>query len=124
MTKHQILSYARELRSNQTKAEATFWDYVRNRRFHGYKFTRQYIVEYKILTNSAKYFIVDFYCHEKKLIVEIDGEIHKYQLQADKEREEILKVYKYKIIRFQNGEILDDWSNASKKLLAELDSLE
>ena len=124
MNYSDILAYAKQLRINQTEAEATFWGHVRNRRFHGFKFTRQYIIEYKILSDSSKYFIVDFYCHVKKLIIEIDGEMHKYQIQADKDREDILNVYGYKVIIFQNEEILENWNKASKKLLAVLESLE
>ena len=116
----EILAYARNLRSNQTEAESFFWGQVRNRKFYKYKFSRQYIIEYKILKDISKYFIVDFYCNHAKLIVEIDGKIHDYQIEVDKDREEILKVYGYSIIRFKNEEVLSDWPSVERKLLGVL----
>ena len=68
-----IRNYARQLRTNQTPAETFVWDKVRNRNFHGFKFTRQYIISFKLYTPNIQYFIVDFFCHEKKLILELDG---------------------------------------------------
>jgi len=107
------LEYARQLRKNQTGAEKIFWSKVRNRKFHDIKFTRQYIVEHKLLSATNKYFIVDFFCHSKKLIVEIDGEIHKYQLNEDKDREDILKAYGYRLVRFDNDDIISNWEKVS-----------
>ena len=100
----QVLDYARELRKNQTEPEKIFWNLVRNRKFLGYKFTRQYIIKYSI-AGVVKYFIVDFFCVSKKLIVELDGPYHKYQLATDKERENILAGYGYKVIRYTNKDI-------------------
>lgn len=112
----QVLSFARELRKNQTKAENFFWQKVRNRKFLNLKFNRQYIIKYKLLSDTDRYFIVDFYCSEYKLIVELDGPIHNYQLTQDAERQQILESYGYNIIRFTNDEILNHWTEVSKKL--------
>ena len=57
----------RELRRNQTDAEKAFWSRVRNKLFLGLKFFRQY---------SMGPYILDFYCPEKKLAVEVDGGQH------------------------------------------------
>lgn len=112
----QIQTYARELRKNQTKAEAFFWSKVRNRQFLGLKFNRQFIIEYK----DSKYFIVDFHCHEKKLIIEIDGKIHLQQIEEDQNREEILKEMSYRILRLKNEEVMNDWKKVEVKLLEQL----
>ena len=112
-----IRNYARQLRTNQTPAETFVWDKVRNRNFHGFKFTRQYIISFKLYTPNIQYFIVDFYCHEKKLILEIDGEYHNYQLEADIERDKILNAYGYKVLRLTNEEVLDFWWTSSLRIL-------
>ncbi len=114
----QILSFARELRKNQTPAEKLFWSKVRNRRFLGLKFNRQFIIEH----DNSSYFIADFHCHEKKLIVEIDGEIHYRQQEYDQIREEILRELGYKIVRFRNEDVIQNWSKVEKKLISELSS--
>jgi very-short-patch-repair endonuclease len=61
----------RDLRKRQTKAEEIFWQAVRNRKFLGNKFLRQHPIFYD-LKGKESFFIADFYCHEKKLIVELD----------------------------------------------------
>ena len=107
---------ARKLRKNQTEAESFFWEKVRNRRFYNLKFTRQFIVEYELIPRHKKYFIADFYCHEKGLIVEIDGLIHLNQKVYDQDREEILSGKKFKVIRFTNYQVLKQWSWVNKEL--------
>jgi very-short-patch-repair endonuclease len=67
--------YARELRKRQTPAEKIIWKSVRNRRLMGKKFLRQH----PIFTDEGDldvFFIADFYCHEHRLVIELDGEIH------------------------------------------------
>lgn len=64
------LEFARHLRRRMTPAEKVLWSRVRNRRLGGYKIRRQAIV--------SGYF-PDFYCPECKLIIEVDGEIHRYK---------------------------------------------
>ena len=62
---NQAKEYARKLRKESTPAENVFWQNVRNRKFHNYKFYRQYIFKYALSENHSKYFIVDFYCHSE-----------------------------------------------------------
>ncbi len=112
----RILQFARSNRKNQTPAEKKFWKKVRNRRFQGLKFLRQYPIAHSEIQGKKYYFIPDFYCHEKRLIVEIDGGIHEQQIEYDKQREEILKGMKYHIIRFKNEEVLNGWDTLEKKL--------
>jgi len=57
----------KELRNNPTKAEAFLWRYLKNNQLEGRKFRRQ---------TSIKSFIVDFYCPQENLVIELDGEVH------------------------------------------------
>jgi len=68
---------ARFLKKVQTEAESFLWQRLRNRKLNGFKFRRQHPID--------KY-IADFYCHETKLIIEVDGEIHlnNHQIVYDK----------------------------------------
>jgi len=71
------------------------------------KFRRQHIIEY---------FIPDFVALSCKLIIEIDGEIHNFQKKNDSEREHFLTENGYKVIRFENEEVLNDIEQVIKKI--------
>jgi very-short-patch-repair endonuclease len=92
-----ILEHAREMRHPQTPAEATVWRYVRNQAL-GYKFRRQHPI---------KRFIIDFYCAELRLCVEIDGDTHieEDQQEYDAARTEYLESIGRKVIRFTNDDV-------------------
>jgi len=94
----KLYQYGRELRQSATKAEKILWEYLRNRRLEGLKFRRQHPLDN---------FIVDFYCHEKSIAVEIDGRIHdlKENAEYDRMRTYLLKGSGIKVIRFRNKEI-------------------
>jgi len=88
-----------ELRRNQTDAERTFWAHVRNKQFLGLKFFRQY---------SFGPYILDFYCPEKKLAVELDGGQHNMpdSREYDAERTAYLNGHGVNVVRFWNNEVL------------------
>lgn len=92
-----IRTFARELRQPQTPAEATLWKYLRNRNLE-YKFRRQHTIDF---------FIIDFYCAQVKLCIEIDGGTHlaKEQQEYDKARTEYLESLGRKVIRFTNNDV-------------------
>jgi very-short-patch-repair endonuclease len=92
-----IRQFARELRQPQTPAEATLWRHLRNRNLRC-KFRRQHPIDF---------FIIDFYCAEAKLLIEIDGASHlvKEQMQYDLARTEYLEELGYKVIRFTNNDV-------------------
>lgn len=92
-----ILDHAREMRHPQTPAEATVWRYIKNRAT-GVKFRRQHPI--------AR-FIIDFYCAELKLCIEIDGDSHleQDQQQYDAARTEYLESIGRKVIRFTNEDV-------------------
>ncbi len=92
---------ARELRGKGTNAEKFVWSLLRNRKVMGLKFRRQH---------QIGLYIVDFYCHELKLVLELDGGIHLTikQREKDKIRDEYLKSEGFKIYRFANRIALDN----------------
>ncbi|MDZ4795203.1 MAG: endonuclease domain-containing protein [Bacteroidota bacterium] len=94
----KLYQYGRELRQSATKAEKILWEYLRNRRLDNLKFRRQHPIDK---------FIADFYCHEKKLVVELDGAVHddKMNAQYDEARTYELKWSGIKVIRFRNSEV-------------------
>ncbi len=89
----------RELRHDSTPAEKVFWEMVSGKKLDNLKFRRQHHIGP---------YIVDFYCASLKLIIEIDGDSHfsVEGLKADKIRTRFLESHGYKIIRYDNSEIL------------------
>ena len=118
MSYDKILSLARQFRKNATPAEEFFWQKIRNRQLLGKKFTRQFIIQHAEEAGTKRFFIADFYCHEKKLIVELDGGIHETQVEYDQIREEILREMGFSILRFPNEEVLHRWGKVEKQLIA------
>jgi len=111
----EIFERAKLLRENQTATEKIVWEYLRHKPL-GFRFRRQHPFDQ---------FIVDFYCHSLKLIVEIDGGIHldKEVRQRDEIRQECLENAGMKVIRFTNEEILTNFSAVTlqmENLLASL----
>ena len=118
MTYERVLNYARINRRNQTLAELAFWKRVRKRQLIGMKFLRQYIIQHTESEGKTGFFIADFYCHEKKLIVEIDGQSHRDRMEYDKIREALLKERGYSIFRITNHEVLNNWKEVQSTLEA------
>ena len=98
---------ARELRKSMTESEKILWQNLRNRKLEGYKFLRQHPITYDYNANPVKYFVADFYCAERKLIVELDGKIHLNQQEKDFIRDVILLQRGYKTLRIKNEEMCD-----------------
>ena len=106
---------SRELSESQTNAEKIFWENVRKKRLRGLKFYRQYPIFYE-LNNYESFIIADFFCFEKKTIIEIDGKIHKYNKQKDILRTQILNFLGISVLRFNN----EDVENELDKVLTEI----
>jgi very-short-patch-repair endonuclease len=87
--KHKLIeiskAISRDLRKNSTEAEKILWEALRRKNFDGKKFYRQYVIFHDI-TGRETFFVSDFYCHSEKLIIELDGKYHEYQLTPDAER--------------------------------------
>ena len=89
---------ARALRKKQTEAEELLWQLLRNRKIAGLKFRRQHPFEN---------YVLDFYCHEVKMVVEADGGIHneKDVIEYDNARTAKLREAGIVVLRFTNEEI-------------------
>lgn len=102
--KNLIKETVRNLRRGCTKSEKLLWEAVRNRKINSKKFQRQYPIKFEIF-NHKRFFIPDFYCHECKLAVELDGKIHEHQKDYDEMRTHIINNIGIKVIRFTNEDI-------------------
>lgn len=109
----------RELRKYSTESEKIFWEAVRNRKFLNKKFYRQYPLFFDYLGKET-FCIADFYCHENKLVVEIDGGYHKRQKDYDLIKNEVIETLGIKIVRFTNEEILTELNIVLEKLGREI----
>lgn len=116
-------SFARNQRKNPTEAEEFFWQKVRGKKIEGYKILRQHPIQHDEVRGFPKHFFPDFYCAKRKLIIEIDGGIHKKQVEYDKKREGILIDMGYSIIRFRNEAVLKNWIVVKTELIKKLNSL-
>ena len=103
----KTISRTKKLRRDGTSAEKLLWEIIRDRGVSGYKFRRQHPI---------RYFIVDFYCHEARLVVELDGDIHEISeiKEYDKNREEIIRELGLHVIRFTNEEVFSQPENVVK----------
>ena len=97
--KEQMFELARELRKSMTEAERVLWSRLRNRQIDGLIFRRQHPVDV---------YIVDFYCHKHKLVIEVDGEIHDIPENAEKDKGRTVEMERFglKVIRFSNDDVL------------------
>lgn len=107
------LEIARYLRGNATDAERRVWRALRGRGLAGVKFRRQ---------APIGRFVVDFLCPEYKLIVEIDGGHHAENKIADDNRTKWLEAEGYRVIRFWNNDVLENFEGVIGTILSNLDS--
>ena len=87
---------ARELRNVMTPTEAMLWERLRDNRLTGFHFRRQQVIDG---------FIVDFYCHAAKLVIEVDGPIHEDQREYDAARDKVLVRRGLQVMRVSNDAI-------------------
>jgi len=95
----ETFQLARALRRFMTDAEKRLWEELKNRKFLGLKFRRQHPIHW---------YIADFYCHEKRLVIEVDGLIHKQRTvkEHDNNRSAELDRLGISVIRFTNDQAL------------------
>ena len=105
----KLYQYGRELRQDSTEAEKLLWAVLRNRKLNGLKFRRQHPLDK---------FIVDFYCNEKKLVVELDGNVHdeKANKEYDEARTAMLTGLNVIVLRFKNEEVITNMKDVLKKI--------
>jgi very-short-patch-repair endonuclease len=114
--------FARLLRKNLRPEETIMWDLLRNRKLIGHKFLRQHPI--KVWETSGKYhfYYADFYCAEKKLVVEIDGLIHTLKEDYDRARDQIMLELKLTVLRVTNEEVNNDLIGVLKRIQKEINS--
>src|SRR4051794_15224060 len=95
----RLVRNARRLRHNLTPAEKVLWPQLRGRRFGGYRFRRQHVIEP---------YITDLYCAAAALVVELDGETHLGKEEEDRIRQAFLEGQGLTVLRFWNVEIFED----------------
>ncbi|GAB4457711.1 MAG: hypothetical protein Kow0031_38450 [Anaerolineae bacterium] len=104
-----IRQRARDLRREMTPAEEVLWQALRGKKLAGLKFRRQHPIDRCI---------ADFYCATGKLVIEIDGGIHTTQRERDADRTEFLQQRGYRLIRFQNEQVLNELDDVLAAILA------
>jgi len=94
-------NFRKDLRNNSTSAEACLWFYLKQKKIEGRKFTRQ---------KSIGNFIIDFYCPEEKLAIELDGEQHFWEegMKRDIQKTNFLESQGIIVIRFENKWVFED----------------
>lgn len=108
--------FARYLRKNQTPEESIIWQLLRNRQLGGFKFLRQHPIKVWETSGRFHFFYADFYCAEKKLVIEIDGLIHEKQKEYDASRDYIMNELGLKVLRILNDEVNHDINETLQKI--------
>ena len=99
---------AEEMRRNMTASERLLWSALRGSALNGLHFRRQQIVAG---------FILDFYCVEEKLAIEVDGPVHHTQAESDSERDRALAALGIQTLRFKNEDVANDIGAVLKKIV-------
>jgi len=112
----ELFSLALHMRKNPTEAETAMWKMLRKFRQSGFPFRRQHPIEF---------YIADFYCHNLRLVIEVDGEIHtEKQIQShDEGRTGELERFGIKVLRFTNNQILHESDLVVEKINATIKKL-
>ena len=105
-----LKQYSQNLRSNMTNAERRLWSKIRLKQLNGYQFYRQ-----RVIGN----YIVDFYSPALKLIIEVDGSQHHSgdMVTADEKREKYLHEYVFKVLRFNDYDVLTNINGVVESIL-------
>lgn len=112
--RRKMLEIAREFRKEPTMGEAILWQALRGRKLDGVKFRRQ---------QPVGYFVVDFYNSVYRLVIEVDGPIHDNQLEADRAREDILKVLGLNILRIKTELVEGNLTGVLSKIRKKIEEL-
>lgn len=106
-----LKAYARVMRTNMPDAEQLLWYLLRNRRIAGAKFRRQHPVDR---------YILDFYCAERRIAIELDGGQHSEQLEYDRQRDAYLKEKGIQVLRFWNHQMLLETESVLEVIFSEI----
>ena len=105
--KADTFAFAHTLRQAQTPQEKKLWDFLRTKP-KGLKFRRQH---------PFNHYILDFYCHGARLVIELDGPQHKSNMEYDEDRTKIIEDYGLRVIRFKNFEVDHNFDSVKKRIL-------
>jgi formylglycine-generating enzyme required for sulfatase activity/very-short-patch-repair endonuclease len=105
-----MLHIARDLRQRQTNAEEILWECLRDRRLDNLKFRRQHPV-----ANTT--YVVDFFCYQHKLVIEVDGSIHENQQEQDAQRQHELETLGLQVLRFPNEAVFTQLESVLTQIL-------
>ena len=110
---HRRLSHKRCFRTNSTPAESRLWAKLRSKQIVGIKFRRQ---------NGIDPYIVDFFCPERNLVIEVDGDVHptRRAQEKDVEQEHYLQSLGLRVIRYTNDDVLNNFEGVLLDLLVQL----
>jgi very-short-patch-repair endonuclease len=111
---HKIIPYnpnlkdlAKKLRQNMTLSEVLLWNELSGKKMHGFDFDRQRPIDN---------FIVDFYCKELNLAIEIDGDSHDYKYEEDLKRQKKLESLEVHFLRFLDIDVKKDMNNVLREI--------
>jgi very-short-patch-repair endonuclease len=110
----KIFEIAKKLRNNMTPAEKRLWEELRLNKL-GVRFKPQH---------PMQFYIADFYCYALKLIIEVDGPIHNFQLKKDLERTKALEELGNVLIRFTNDEVMNNIELVLTEIKAKIQELQ
>ena len=104
------LDLARRLRRKLTPSERKLWQSLRSNKITGFKFRRQHPVNY---------YIADFYCHQAKLVIEVDGPVHQQtdRREHDQQRDGVMENLGILVLRFSNDEVRYHLNHVLKKIM-------
>jgi very-short-patch-repair endonuclease len=105
-----IFERAKELRADMTEAEQIVWKFLQKKKVMGYRFRAQHPINQ---------FIADFYCHQLKLVIEVDGGIHKKTelKEYDINRTYELEKFGIKVIRFTNNSVFNNFQEVKNQII-------
>lgn len=111
--RRELKQRSRQLRDNMTEAERRLWERIRMRQLKGYHFYRQ---------KPVGDYIVDFFCHRAKLVIEIDSSHHLVgeTIEYDQIRDDYLSSLGLKVLRFANEEVLNNTEGVVERIEEEV----
>ena len=109
-----LLTRARAMRHESAPAEAILWYCLRAHRLAGLKFRRQHVIGP---------FIADFYCHELKLTIELDGDSHSERREYDADRTGYLSKQGLRVLRFLNTDVFENLDAVLEEVLRQIEAV-
>lgn len=110
----ELTRRARDMRKGMTEPETRLWLELRAGRFHGIKFRRQKVI--------GRY-IADFAANDPKLVIELDGDTHASSADSDAERTRDLEAQGYRMVRFDNAEVIENMDGVLQSLAEIVEAL-